>query len=168
MARYAMSRHCLSPTSQGSQPLCSSLTPDPHISLRAVGTLTAEAQQHWGKGPQTHTDQPGTGCAVGSFSIKTKQNKKAGVLMELEVSSNVSARAHGEEKHKMNFRNEHAFSVCQCDYTSPSHMGSWEGAGHSSAAGSHVKPLTCRDVPLEWDCLNAASPGAVPDPALCL
>lgn len=47
--------------------------------------------------------------------------------MELEVSRNVSAHAHGEEKYKMNFRNEHVSSVCQRDYTSPSHVGSWEG-----------------------------------------
>lgn len=47
--------------------------------------------------------------------------------MELEVSRNLSAHAHGEEKHKVSFRNEHVSSVCQGDYTSPSHGGSWGG-----------------------------------------
>lgn len=49
--------------------------------------------------------------------------------MELEFSSNASAHAHGEEKHKMKFRNEQVCSVCQCDGASPSHVGSWKVLG---------------------------------------
>lgn len=60
--------------------------------------------------------------------------------MELEVSSNVSAHAHGDKKHKMNFRKEHVSSVCQCDDTAPSHVGSWGGAGPSSAAEATSNP----------------------------
>lgn len=78
--------------------------------------------------------------------------------MELEVSSDAPAHAHGEEKQQMNFRNEQVCSVCRCDCTSPSHAGQVLGTAQQ----------TLQRCPLGQDCLNAASAGAVPDPAPCL